>query len=216
MKNLGKTIDRLIKIDQNFKGKLIPIKNKWKRCPSKTMDYWKELLDFLNSGFLISHPKQIEIKNIIVSKKQISQQIYSFEKVTPTDKIIGIIPENIADLIRKQDRQSVRIAKLHVEANMTRNKKLMAEVSRKELILEINIKKLWVRLRDHFQLWGEILNCIIRVKDGALFLVGIVSPPTISPNGPNGPGIIKMGPDMLKNFFRFMGLDLPPDLSNEE
>lgn len=212
MKNLGKTIDKLIQIDQNLEKKLKSIKSKWERYPKKTMDYWKELLDYLNSDSLMEHPKRTEMKDIISTKKKEIPIIYSFEKTAPNDKIIGTIPENMADIIRRQDRESVKVAKLHVEANMTHNFGLMAKVIRKEQILEVKTKKLWISLRDHFQLWTKPGSYNIKVSDeNLLFLVEQVSPPQFV-----GPGIMKIDPELLKKFFRFMGLDLPPDLSDGE
>ena len=209
MKNLGKTIEQLIKVDPNLEKELMSIKNKWKRYPNKTNDYWKELLDFLNSDILMNHPKRMEMKDIINSKRKETCLVYSFEEVALNDKIIGTIPENVADNIRRQDRQSIKVAKLHVEASMTRNLELMAESSRKGQILDIKTKKMWVSLRDHFHLWTKPGNYNIKTKKGLLFLVEQVphSPPQFV-----GPGVMKIDPELLKKFFRFMGINPPPDL----
>ena len=49
MKNLGKTIDQLIQMEPGLEGKLLQIKNKWKRFPERALAYWKELLNYLNT-----------------------------------------------------------------------------------------------------------------------------------------------------------------------
>jgi hypothetical protein len=142
LKNLGKTIERIIKVDPALENKLNPIKTKWKKYPSRTMNYWKELIDLLNSSPLLSHPKREIIRDIVSSKRRaIRQHLNSFEPVLQSDKIVGIVPENVADIIRRHDRQTINVSKLHLEANMTRNVSLAAEVSRKETLLDLMSKK---------------------------------------------------------------------------
>lgn len=209
MKNLGKAIDLLIQIDPNFEEKLKPIKNKWRRWPSNTTKYWAELLEFLNTESLMGHPRRDQIRNAINTKKSSKRKLYSFETLLQNDRVIGNIPGNIADKIRKQDRRSIEIVKLRVEADMTRNIDLMAELIRKDHILEIETKKMWVSLRDHFKLWKQPGSYNIRSKDGVLFLV---MPQQVNPPQYVKPGVIKVDPTMLKKFFRYMGIDLPPDL----
>lgn len=208
MKNLGKTIDSLIRIDPEFEDTLKPIKNKWKRWPNKTSVYWAELLEFLNRDSLLKHPQRDKIRNTLNTKKKSKHLLYSFETIISGDKVIGPIPGNIADKIRKQDRRSIEIAKLRVEADLTHNMELMATLIRKEYVLEIETKKMWVLLRDHFNIWLTPGSYNIRNKDGVLFLVMPVN------NQPQyiKPGVIRINPEMLKNFFRYMGMDLPPDL----
>lgn len=209
MKNLGKTIDKLIKMDPNLEKKLTRIKTKWERHPSKTEDCWKELLNYLNSDNLMSHPKRTEMKDILNPKKKRPQEIYSFEPVHPNDIVIGTIPENISDIIRRHDRRSIQTAKLRIEANLTRNSKLIAQVLRKEMLLEISTKKLWIKLKDHFNLWNKPISHSIKSKGNLLVLIEqSVPPPQII-----SPGVVKMDPGTFKSFLRFLGIDheqLPP------
>jgi len=211
MKNLGKTIDKLIEMDPNLEKKLGRIKKKWERFPSKTNDYWRELLDYLNSDTLSEHPKRDKMKDILNPKKKNKREVYSFESVHPSDVILGSLPENIADIVRKHDKQSIQAAKLRVEANLTRNVELMAQVLRKEMLLDINAKKLWVKIKDHFNLWDKSISHTIKSKEGLLVLVepGASSTPLIV-----SPGVVKMDTNTFKNFLRFLGIDqshIPPE-----
>lgn len=215
MKNLGKTIDRILKIDPDLEGKLIPIKNKWKRYPSKSLNYWKELLTFLNSN--PEHPKRLEIKNIISPKKKVGiKQLYSFDEALPTDRSIGAIPEGISDIIKRHDRQSIEVAKLRVEASLTRNEALLSEVARKEVLLDINSKKIWLAVKDHFHLWNKPTGnySIKRDNYGLLLLVEPAKqgmPPSFL-----GPGIVKMDYDTLRQFMQYLGMDTPPEGNNND
>ena len=161
---------------------------------------------------MINHPQRDEIKDAINAKINKKHVLYSFDTLFPGDKIIGSIPGNFADKIRRQDRQSIEIAKLRVEAEMTRDMNLMSDLIRKNHLLEIETKKIWVKLRDHFKLWMTPGSYNIRNKNGVLFLV---MPQNKQPQYVK-PGIIKVDPVLLKNFFRYMGLDFPPDLENLE
>jgi len=211
MKNLGKAIDRLIEMDPNLEKMLGRIKKKWERSPSKINDCWRELLDYLNSDSLSRHPKRDKMKDILNSKKKSKREVYSFELVHPSDIVLGSLPGDIADIVRRHDRSSIQAAKLRVEAHLTRNVELMAQVLRKELLLDINAKKLWVRLKDHFNLWNKSVNHTIKSKDGLLVLVEpiISSTPTIV-----SPGVVKMDNSTFKSFLRFLGIDqnqIPPE-----
>jgi hypothetical protein len=209
VKNLGKTIDSLIRIDPDFEEKLKPIKNKWRRWPYKTMEYWAELLEILNTNTMVNHPQREEIRDAINTKTKRKHKLYSFDTILPGDKIIGNIPDNIADKIRRQDHRSIDIAKLRVEADLTRNLDLMADLVRRDFLLEIETKKVWVILRDHFKLWKRAGSYNIRSKDGVLFLVM----PQVNQQAKYvKPGVLNVNPELLKRFFRYMGLDLPPDL----
>jgi hypothetical protein len=138
LKNLGRTIDKILKIDPTLEEKLNSIKNKWKKTPAKTLSCWKELLEILNSDPLLHHPKRNEIKMVINPKKRASRTNFtSFEQTSPGDKFVGVIPENIADDLRRHNRQSIAVAKLNTEASLTRNMAIAAEVARKETILLI-------------------------------------------------------------------------------
>jgi hypothetical protein len=204
MKNLGRVIDQLIKVEPCFEQALSQIKTKWKRFPSKEMNYWREMIDYLNS--MKGHPKLPEIKDIITSKRKDPKRAYSFEEVTPQDNVLGVIPENIADIIRRHDRQSIVIAKMHVEATMTRDTELLAVVARKEMVQEMSLKKLWIALKDHFKIWNKQNNYTIKKKEGFLVLTEIN--PQVPPQF-IGPGLVKMDADTLKQFMRFLGMNLP-------
>jgi hypothetical protein len=213
MKNLGRAIDQLIKIEPSLEGKLLQIKNKWKRFPSKTMAYWKELLDYLNSDPEIqNHPRHSDIKNAIIPKKPVQRKILSsFDRVAPIDTIIGVIPEDIADEIKKQDHKAIALAKLHLEANMTKNIELLFEVNRSEMLLEIATKKIWFRLKDYFKLWTTPNSAIKLRGDGLLVLVLCSESPV-----PVGPGLVKMDISTLRNFFKFLGIDPPPGMPDTD
>jgi hypothetical protein len=213
MKNLGKTIDRIIKVEPALGEKLTPIKNKWKRYPSKAPTYWEELIKLLNTDSSLSNPKRSKIRDIITPRHQFKQNLYSFEEITPADKIVGVIPENLADVIRRYDRKSIEISKLNVEAGMTHNIDLMADVTRKEAILDINSKKIWVDLKDNFKLWDKLCNLSIK-KNGCVLVLteqAHMNPPSFL-----APGVIKMDPSMLKQFFGYLGIDPPAGLIPDE
>jgi len=215
LKNLGKTIDRIIKVDPALEDKLSSIKTKWKRYPSKAMDYWKELIDFLNSDPLMGHPHRSEIKEILNPKRRPRRRhLYSFEPVNQTDKVIGIIPENIADVVRRHDRTTIEVSKLHMEANMTRNIDLIAEVSRKETLLDITSKKIWLELRDYYQLWANPANMSIKCHENFLVVVEQTQS-NISPSI-MGPGLVKMDPITLRQFLQFLNGMEPPQGSRPD
>jgi hypothetical protein len=211
MKNLGKAIDQLIKIDPDMEKKLGRIKKKWERSPSKTNDCWRELLDYLNSDLLSEHPKRNKMKDILNPKKKRKHEIHSFESVHPSDIVLSALPENLADIVRRHDKQNIQVAKLRVEAHLTRNAELMSQVLRKEMLLDINAKKLWVKIKDHFNLWDKSISHTIKSKEGLLVLVepGASSTPLIV-----SPGVVKMDTNTFKSFLRFLGIDqnqIPPE-----
>jgi len=211
MKNLGRTIDRLIKIEPSFEDGLSQIKNKWKKYPSRAQNYWEELITFLNSSNVQEHPKLFDIKNAIVSKKKTTpKKLYSFDQVSEGDHIIGGIPENLADRIKLHDRKAIEIAKQHIEATMTKDIESMADVIRKEAIQEVSLKKVWIDLKDYFSLWNKQTNVMIKTtKQGMLVLAE--NNPQMPPQF-IGPGIVKMDSNTLQNFIKFLGMDQDPDL----
>jgi hypothetical protein len=213
MKNLGRTIDQLIKIEPGLEEKLSQIKNKWKRFPAKTLAYWKELIEYLNSDpSLLTHPKRMEMRNIIVSKKRSQRKVLSsFDKATSSDIIVGVIPEHISDDICRQDRLAIEYAKMHLEANMTKNVDLLAEINRKELLLEIATKKVWVALKDHFGLWNKPISHTIKKRDDGLLV--LVEFSTSSFMGSN---LVKMDLNTMRNFFKFLGIDPPQGLPDDD
>jgi len=211
MKNLGNVVDQLILIDGNLEKSLKPIKKKWKRYPKKNLSYWKELLTFLNSDDLMKHPDRMKMKEVINEFNKRKRPRYSFETVSSKDMVIGVISGHLADKLRRLDLQSIRIAKELVEANMTHDLELQVRIKRREQILEIETKKIWVSLRDHFDLWDKPGDYNIKISpDNLLFLVSRM--PTIPKF--MGPGVVKMDPELLKRFFNFMGMQPPPDLFN--
>lgn len=212
MKSLGRTIDKLIKVDPNLQEKLLPIKSKWLRYPAKSMNYWQELIDFLNSDSVKTHPKINEIKQIIVSKRVPPQPMYTFEDAIAGDHIIGVIPENVSDMIRRHDRKVVALSKKQIECNMTHNTDLATKLAREELLMEISMKKIWLVLKDSFQLWNKALNYTIKKHNGALVLVEQMPMQQI-PNGqmilPNG-NVMRINPAALKDFLKNIGMGIDP------
>ena len=208
MKNLGRTIDRLIKVDPRFEEVLSQLKMKWKKYPAKEMNYWEEMFEYLNSLNIQNHPKVSEIKNIVVPKQRIHKRIYSFEDVTPQDIILGAIPENIADQIKRHDRQAITLAKMRTEASMTRDPELISTATRKEALQEVSMKRIWIALKDHFRIWAKQSNFTIK-KKGTLLVLTEMNPQV--PPQFIGPGIVKMDSDTLKKFMKFLGMDVPED-----
>jgi hypothetical protein len=214
VKNLGRTIDQLIKIEPSLEEKLSHIKNKWKRSPAKTMAYWKELIEYLNSEPLVkNHPRWTEMRDVVVPKKRAQKKVLSsFDILLPTDTVVGIIPENISDKIRRQDIKAIKFAKMRLEAGMTKDVDLLANVNRRELILEIETKKVWVALKDHFVLWSKPISHIIKRQEDGLFV--LVELPPAQPSHFVGGNMVKMDPNTMRNFFKFLGLN-PPESEDD-
>jgi len=228
LKNLGRAIDRIIKIDPNLEEKLTSIKSRWKKYPSRTMNYWKELIDFLNSDPLRAHPKRQEIKAVINTKpKAVRPHLYSFDPVTPGDTILGVIPENLADHIRKYDRQAIEIAKMTVEASMTKNTAMFIEAHKLETLLDFKVKKTWIELKDTLKLWDKINVSFSIKKNGSVLVITSPNQTAAMPfmgggnqlqsNNPfiSGPGIVKMDESTLRQFMRFLGME-PPDTKKDD
>lgn len=201
MRNLGKTIDQIIKIDPNLEKSLSRIKTKWERTPDKAKNYWQELINYLNSDNLLKHPNRFDIKNILNPSRPVRKSLYTFELLKPTDKILGVIPENIADIIRRHDRAAITAAKMRIEANLTGDLDLLTITARKEAKLEINSKKIMILLKDCFKLWDFSMPFTIKAKDGLLYMVEIV------PLLPGDQNLVKMDPNTFKSFLRFLGID---------
>jgi len=192
MKSLGRTIDQILKVDPNLDASLTPIKNKAKKYPSRTTSYWKELLDVLNSDPMLAHPKRKEIRDILTYTRKAPETVYTFETVKQGERILGVIPEDVSDRIRRHDRKAIWLAKKQVEANMTRNVKTMAIVAREETLLEISARKMWLQVKDHFKLWENPTSYTIKRNESNLVLVG--NPPQRQPR----PMIMPMDPNMLR------------------
>jgi len=224
MKNLDKTIDRILKVDPTLEEKLVPIKNKLKKFPGRRLSYWKELLALLNSDpSIVNNPKRTEISKIFNVKKRTShQQLNSFKMVTPADRVIGVIPENFSDEIKRHDREYIAIAKLNVEAVLTDSTELKAEVLRRGTLLEIHNKKIWLKLRDYFKLWDKPANnCTIKKQENGLLAMVDTQPPVYSgmgilgrsqlPDNQGPPNTFKVDPNSLRQFFQALGFEPPPD-----
>jgi hypothetical protein len=208
MRNLGYTIDKILKVVPSLEGQLLPIKSKWEKYPSRTSKYWKELGDTLNT--IKDHPRWSEIKNIVLAKRKPVKKLCSFELPARNEKVIGIIPENMADRIRRHDRATIEVSKKRLEASMTRDMGLMAVVMRKDNAMEIDMKKIWLELKDHFKLWDKPASYGIRKQDPFLILVSIPDNPFQMMPGSNAQhGIMRMDPDMLKKFLDMMGMEPP-------
>jgi len=231
MKNLGKTIEKILRIEPELESDLSNIKSKWKRYPKRSMLYWKQLFQVLNSDGMLQHPKRNEIKNILIPQRRDVKHAYSFEEAGPNESIIGLIPENISDKIKQHDRLSIKLGKRGVEASMTRNKDMMVDLQRHHARMEINLKKIWFDIKDHFHLWdkgghytikkrGSFLVLSLKQQPRPQYQMPSPPPPSSSPDipldAPDGVGFIKMHPNMLKEFFKYLGMTPPPGIFPEE
>jgi hypothetical protein len=89
---------------------------------------------------------------------------------------------------------------------------MAAEVSRRETQLDILSKKIWMALKDHFQLWSSPSTFNIKVHDGNILVVVEQNHSSIPPSFV-GPGLVKMDPSTLKQFLHFLGslgIEPPP------
>jgi len=223
MKSLGKTIDRILKLDPGLESMLIPIRNKLKRYPTRETIYWKELLKILNSGNFLRHPQREKIRNILSPQRKLEKPVFSFDETGSIDRILGVIPENISDKIRRYDHNCVKMAKNRVEAGMTRNSEMLEKLSRKEALMELDLKKIWIEIKDCFGIWSHSGHIFIKRKGPLLVLTELIQnqfspdgrppdkqhPPT--PNGP-GPGFFQVDPNTLRRFFDFLNLKPPPGI----
>jgi len=203
MKSIGRTIDRILKVDPMLAEHLDQIKAKSQRYPSKATAYWRELLAFLNSDQLRQHPKRGEIAGIVSAPRKRANPVYTFDSVAPGENILGVVPEHMADYVRRHDVKTIKLAKMQVEANMTRNTALMARIAREETLLDISVKKMWLMLKDHFGLWDKTASFSIK-KNGGATLVMVELPPQ---QGLRPRVLGPFGPDDLRRFF-MLG---PPD-----
>lgn len=199
MKNLARTIDRILKVEPTLEPQLSPLKDKFTRFPSRAMNYWKQLIDFLNSKPMLEHPKRDLIKHIIVPKTPTAKPLSTFEEVGANETIVGLIPEYLADRIRRHDRFSIQIAKRGVVATMTRNQTVVTELVRRQAIMEMELSKIWIMMKDHFDLWDKNGQFFVKTKEGALVLT--FQPPQEKPTPPSG--FFRLDPDMLKGLLGF-------------
>jgi len=211
MRNLSKVIDKIIKIEPTLKVPLLAIKTKWEKNAHKSL-YWKQLLKLLNTKITPEHPKRVPINNILNPKKKPIKKVGTFEAPTPGETIIGILPENIECKIRKYDRLNIEYSKRLVGARMTNDVPLMIELAKKFDLLEINQKKIWFDIKNHFNLWEvkSALSFLIRTRENLLVLTSTSfgsEAPSSQIDG-NTNSIIELDPDILMKFFRF--LNNPP------
>lgn len=218
MKHLGKAIDAILAIEPDLCGQLLPIKGKWERYPSREMKYWKDLLTVLNSSEMLQHPKREQIKGVLVPKRKPETRT-SFEDAPPNESVVGVIPEPIADKIRKYDRQTIDLSVRHMKARMTHDIAQIPLLLRTNERIDLQKRNLWFKIKDHFDLWqwDMTTSFFIRKKNGVLVLTVRKDGGGQAPSGPEGQGgpfvgLIKMDPDTLRNFFRQMGLEPPPGL----
>ena len=222
MKNLGRTIDRILKIDPDLQAQLAPIKNKWKRYPKREMSYWKQLVDVLNTEDMIKHPDREKIRDVVITKRKPARRKYTFKEVPKNEKVIGIVPENIADRIRRYDRASIEMAKKNIEARMTSNIEMIPALQRENERIELQHRKVWFDLKDHFRLWqwDQAASFFIRINKGSLVVtIQREGSPTPPPNvGPNDPimAFLRVDPELMKRFFKHFGIDPPPGLFSGE
>jgi len=218
MKNLAKTIDKILKIEPDLKGQLLPIRRKYNRSPQKAMSCWRELLSILNSNVLLTDPQKEQIRKVLVTTPKRKRLFYTFKQVGPDDKIIGAVPEPIADKLKAHDRRRIDLAKKNVEADVTHNLEMYSEVMRKQALLDIEQARIWVAVKDHFKLWafqegnlqikknGEILVVTTRSRDGG----GGGGGSTFLMHTPMG--TMKMDGNALAQWFKTMGMKPPPGL----
>lgn len=207
MKDLGKTIDRILKIEPDLDTQLNPIKKRFHRYPHKAMDYWKQLIDILNSDDMMEHPGREKIRKIVTSRRKRSTSYNTFDQISTNDLVVAAIPENISDRIKRHDKQSIDLAKKQVEANLTRNMDLQTDLLRKSAKLDILLKKIWIDLKDYFELWDKSGVFTIK-KDGAL-LVLVQENENRRPQNNNTINVVGMDQQTFYNFLRHMGLDPP-------
>ena len=177
MKNISKTIEKILAVEPSLEKQLNPIKSKSKKYPGKRDYYWTQLLKILNVGITQDHPKRIEIQNILNDRKQSKKNLQSFDTPTSIETVVGTIPEHLECRLRKYDRTQIELAKQSIEAKLTHVEEKMIDVIRKSELLELKQKKVWIELKDHFKLWGAEgpSTYLIRKKDSVLVLTQVNS-----------------------------------------
>jgi len=221
MRNLSKTIDRILKIEPNLEGMLIPIKEKWDRGPRRKI-YWKQLFNILNSEISPTHPRRVEIQNLFINKiRKVPRKSYTFENASSVETVVGIIPENMESQVRRNDRMQIELAKLAVEARLTHNEDLMLDVNRRTEKLDIAQKKIWYDIKNHFNIWKVNIptSFFIRSKGSLLSLTSIRIPASSqassSENFPES-YMIRMDNETLKRFLKYLNISPPPGFSSSE
>jgi len=220
MRNLGKTIDKILAVDPCLGPHLTPIKNKWEKYPKKEFLYWKQIISILNTNLIPGHPNRDAIKEILNPPRKKIPAVHSFEVPTKMEQVLGVIPEGIECRIRKYDRKNIELAKKEIEAKLTHNISMFIAVSRDIEILDNLQKKVWIDLKDHFKIWGieGAYTFLIRKKDNVLVLTSIEAP-HFMPFPEHGPGpgqgspeshIMRLDPETLRKLFRYLNINPPP------
>jgi hypothetical protein len=218
MKNLGRTIDQILKIEPSLEAHLSPIKTKWERYPKKVTAYWEQVLKILNAEITPQHPKRVEIQSVLTVKKPVQKNKYTFEPPSKAETVVGIIPEHLEGRLKRYDRQQIDIAKMGVEARLTHNTEMLISLTRRAELLEINQKKIWAEIKDHFRLWSTDgpVTFLVRKKDNILILTAVQPPqvPSIPSQGPSeGESfLMRLDPEMLRRFFKFFNINPPPGM----
>lgn len=217
-KDLSKVIDKLIQIKPDLKDELEPIKKKYSRQKKTILNYWNKLFVILNNHSFDKNTKN-KIMKTVLPKRSVRRNENTFDSPHANEKIVGPIPENIADNIRRQDKLLVRLQKLSLEAQMTNNRNLLMDLEKKQARLEIKQKKVWLDLREYFNLWKRNTQYFsIRKKGPILVLTKQQKRPNQRQMGIKAPqsGVIQVSPEMLKEFFRMMNLEPPPGMFPED
>jgi hypothetical protein len=108
------------------------------------------------------------------------------------------------------------IAKAGLEARLTHNNEMMTTLTRRAEIVDIQQKKLWSELKDHFKLWateGPISFLIRQRKDGCLVLTAVRSVqqyPQAQRGQETDSFLMRLDPEVLKRFFKFLNIQPPP------
>ena len=208
MKSLGRTIDRILKVAPDLEPKLTPLKSKWKKFPDRSMTYWKELASTLTTD--LAEADQEKVREILITKPRTGSR-YTFDEVGSHDKVLGAFPEHLADRVKYHDLRSVRMAMLQTKASLTKDRDLFIKLTKGAAQTEIAMKKIWLDIKNHFNLWDKDIKVAIKKQGSLLVLVDDRPSQPPIPAGDNG-FMIKVDPDTLKGFFRMLGLEPPPGL----
>lgn len=222
--NLAKAIDRLLHLDPKLGDQLIPIRDKYIMRPKRARVYWKELLDVLNSEPVRKNPRWHEFRQIFVTKGKPSKIRYTFDEVNPTDSLIGTIPENLADRIRRYDRRIVLMAMKNTEAEMTSNTDEQVRLSRLNELRSVELKRIWIALKDHFKLWDKNIGEVLIRKNGPLLVLVRNNPTPQAQQRQNTPGgvvfqtpfgAVQTTPEILKQILKLLGLPMLPGMEDD-
>jgi len=216
MRGLSKIVDRILKIEPTLQNQLLPIKTKWEK--SNRIAYWKQLLKILNKEVTPQHPKRMEIQNIFISKRvKGPKKLQTFEPPSPMEVVVGVLPEPVDCKIRRYDRMQVDLSKKILEARMTHNIEMMADIARRYERLDIKQKQVWAEIKDHFNLWkvDDPTSFFIREREHLLVLTSLKIP--LDGGGPSQGGgnspdgfALKLDPELLKKFLKYFNINPPP------